>query len=151
MCGGKPPKGLEESQSDVRFTVLTPAALQRTEQTVRCPECRLGAQEGVSLVVSAASCVSASRLSYNLFQGRLFWCLETPLLGSRKPSRAQKAPYFPLTLFSFPLKPNQICPYITASWASSLSPNAQSTRGHGHILFRWCWRTSYLTSLTGSH
>lgn len=90
-----------KAQSDVRLTMLTQAALRRTEQTVRCPEWRLRAQAGVSRVVPAASCGSSSQLSYNLFQGRLFWCLETPLLGSRKPSRAQKAPTFPSTCFPF--------------------------------------------------
>lgn len=108
----------------------TLAALRRTEQTVRCPEWRLRAQAGLSLACFCCFlCIIFPARLQSVPGQTVLVCLENPLFGSSKPCRAQKAPYIPLTMFSFPLQPNQMCPYITVSRAASPSPKC-SIRPH---------------------
>lgn len=119
-----------KSSSDVRLTMHTLAALRRTEQNVRCPEWRLRAQAGVSLACFCCFlCIIFPAQLQSVPGQTVLVCLENPLLGSRKPCRAQKAPHIPLTMFSFPLQPNQMCPYITVPWAASPPPKC-SIRPH---------------------
>lgn len=93
------------------LTVLTLAALWWTEQIVQDPECRLGAQAGVSLACScsflciiSSSVAICSRADCSGLSGNPMACLQGTF-------RAQTAPYIPLTIFSFPLWHKQICPY----------------------------------------
>lgn len=107
MFGGK-------SQSDVSLTTLTLASLWRTKQAVRCPERRLRTQAGVSLACFRCFLCIIFPARWQSVPGQtVLVCLEAPLIGSRKPSRAQKASYHSLAMFSFPLEPNPICPNIT--------------------------------------
>ena len=74
---------------------------------VQGPEGRLGTQAGVYLV-PAASRVSSSQPSCNLFQGKLFWSVWKPhcLTPGNLPEH-QTAPYMPFMCFPFLCKPTK--------------------------------------------
>lgn len=128
-----------KAQSDVSLTMLTLAALRWTEQIAQDPEWRLGAQAGVSLACSRCFLCIIFQAHLQSVPGQtVLVCLETPLLGSREPCRAQNSfPIFPSLCFPFLCNASKHA-HTTVSWTPHPSRKCSTAPTHRPTLFRRC-------------